>query len=345
MIISKGGLISKLMNFRRKGSLVIDHKTKLCYDEKEVYDKGEYMRTRYSNLNNVSTDKTFQDMRRWQKERRSKVKDLTVNIPQCPNKRIAEVQHNRTHTSYTWIGHSTFLLQLNGVNILTDPVWAKRMGLQKRLTEPGIRLEELPEIDVVVISHGHYDHLDFPTLKKLKGNPQYFVPIGMKSLFKKKGYEKVIELSWWERVEYEGIQIDFVPAQHWTKRSLNDTNTSHWGGWVFQTTSETFYFVGDTGYFPGFQEIGERYSIDTVFMPIGAYEPEWFMAASHISPEDSVQAFLDLKAKQFVPMHYGAYRLADDTGPEALERLMQEWEKRQLPQEQLKVLLIGETVL
>lgn len=303
------------------------------------------MKIRYSNLNHVSNKKTFREMRRWQKERRSKVKDLSKNIPQCPDKRIAELKENRSRTSYTWIGHSTFLLQLNGLNILTDPVWAKRMGFQRRLTEPGIPLEELPDIDVVVISHGHYDHLDFPTLKKLKGNPQYFVPVGLKSLFMRKGYRNVVELSWWESVEYKGIKIHFVPAQHWTRRTLNDMNTSHWGGWIFETPGETFYFVGDTGYFSGFGELAERFTIDIVFMPIGAYEPEWFMADSHISPEDSVKAFIELGAKKFVPMHYGAYRLADDTGPEALDRLLAEWERRELPKEQLNVLRIGETVM
>lgn len=301
------------------------------------------MKNRYTNLNNVTNKKTFKDMRKWQKERRSKVKDLTENIQTCSSKRIDELKENRSRTSYTWVGHSTFLLQLNGLNILTDPVFAKRMGFQKRLTEPGIPLEELPNIDVVVISHGHYDHLDFPTLKKLKGNPQYFVPVGLKSLFLKKGYQHVIEMSWWEKVEYKGIEIHFVPAQHWTRRSINDMNTSHWGGWIFRSSSETFYFVGDTGYFSGFQEIAKRFSVDVVFMPIGAYEPEWFMKDSHISPEDSVKAFIELAASEFVPMHYGAYRLADDTGPEALERLLKEWEKKNLPKEQLRVLLLGET--
>jgi L-ascorbate metabolism protein UlaG (beta-lactamase superfamily) len=301
---------------------------------------------RYSNLDQVTNNKSFKDMRKWQKERRSKIKDLTNNIEQCPTKKVNEIKNNRSQPSYTWIGHSTFLLQLNGLNILTDPVWAKRMGFQKRLTEPGISLAELPEIDIVVISHGHYDHLDFPTLKKLKGNPHYIVPVGLKSLFTRKGYDKVTEMNWWESTEYEGLTIHFVPAQHWTRRSLRDMNTSHWGGWIFQLEGgETYYFVGDTGYFRGFTQIAERFSIDTVFMPIGAYEPEWFMAVSHISPEDSVKAFIELKAKIFVPMHYGAYRLADDTGPEALERLLKEWKKQQLPEEQLKVLLIGETVI
>ncbi|MFD2444778.1 MBL fold metallo-hydrolase [Bacillus sp. CGMCC 1.16607] len=299
---------------------------------------------KYTNLDNITNNKSFKDMRKWQKERRIKVKDLSINIEQCPIKRVEFINGNRSLTSYTWIGHSTFLIQMNGLNILTDPVWAKRMGIQKRLTDPGISLEDLPEIDVVVISHGHYDHLDFPTLKKLKGNPHYFVPIGLKSLFIRKGYKKVTEMSWWDSSEHGEINVHFVPAQHWTRRSLRDMNTSHWGGWIFQTAQETLYFVGDTGYFRGFKQIAERFTIDTVFMPIGAYEPEWFMADSHISPEDSVKAFIELKANNFVPMHYGAYRLADDTGPEALERLYREWEKQQLPKEQLKVLLLGETV-
>ena len=300
---------------------------------------------RYENLDNVISNKSFKDMRQWQKERRTKVKDLSLNIEQCPHKKVNEINGNRNRTSYTWIGHSTFLIQINGVNILTDPVWAKRMGFQKRLTEPGISLSDLPEIDLVVISHGHYDHLDFPTLKKLIGNPRYFVPVGLKALFIRKGYQKVTEMNWWESAEFRGITIHFVPAQHWTRRTLTDMNSSHWGGWIFQSSEETFYFVGDTGYFGGFKQIADRFTIDTVFMPIGAYEPEWFMAAAHISPEDSVKAFLKLKAKFFVPMHYGAYRLADDTGPEALERLYREWEKQQLPDEQLNVLLLGETVM
>ncbi|MGJ7909928.1 MBL fold metallo-hydrolase [Neobacillus sp. LXY-1] len=302
------------------------------------------MMKRYANLDDVSNKKSFKDMMKWNKERRSKVKDLTVNIEQSPDKKMAELLENKTQTSYTWIGHSTFLIQLKGLNILTDPVWASRMGFQKRLTEPGLAIEQLPDIDVVVISHGHYDHLDFPSIRKIKGNPHFFVPAGLKRLFQKKGYQNVTELNWWESVENKGISIDFVPAQHWSRRSLTDMNTSHWGGFVFRSGDETHYFVGDTGYFSGFKQIGERFEIDTVYMPIGAYEPEWFMKDSHINPEDSVKAFLELGAKEFVPMHYGAYRLADDTGPEALERLIKEWDQLQLSKEQLKILLLGETM-
>ncbi|WP_139488528.1 MBL fold metallo-hydrolase [Brevibacillus dissolubilis] len=302
------------------------------------------MRTRYTNLDGIENKKTFQDMYKWRQERKTKVKDLTVHIPHETNRQIERIRQNRQTTSYTWVGHSTFLIQMNGLNILTDPVWANRMGFQKRLTAPGLTFDELPEIDIVVISHGHYDHLDFGSIKRLRGNPTYYVPVGLKSLFQRKGYQQVIEASWWDSIDHGELTLHFVPAQHWTRRTLTDMNTSHWGGWVFQSREETHYFVGDTGYFRGFQEIGARFGLDTVFMPIGAYEPEWFMKVSHINPEDAVKAFLELKAKTFVPMHYGAYRLADDTGPEALERLYAEWNRLQLPKEQLAVMKIGESI-
>lgn len=302
-------------------------------------------RKRYTNYENVSNTKSFTDMRRWSKERREKKKDLSVQIPQCEKKDIQKLVQNREHSSITWIGHSTFLIQVNGVNIVTDPVWAKRMGFQKRLTEPGIPIEELPEIDVVLISHGHYDHLDFGSIKRLKGKPTFYVPIGLRSAFTKRGYKNVIEGNWWDEFSTNDVKFTFVPAQHWTRRGINDTNTSHWGGWIIEDalTNQTIYFVGDTGYFKGFKEIGEKCSVDIVLMPIGAYEPEWFMKDSHINPEDAIKAFLEVKGSLFIPMHYGAYRLADDTGPEALERFLKEWERLKLPNEQLAVLKIGET--
>lgn len=301
-------------------------------------------RKRYENMDRIENNKTFSDMRNWYRERKSKQKDLTVQIPHASKKEVAEIVSNRQAPSITWIGHSTFLIQLKGLNILTDPVWAKRMGAQKRLTEPGMKMSDLPKIDIVLISHGHYDHLDFPTIKKLKGNPTYYVPIGLKSAFVRRGYKNIVEANWWDAFEHEGLRISFVPAQHWTRRTLTDINTSHWGGWIVEEENHSLYFVGDTGYFRGFEEIANRFEIDIVLMPIGAYEPEWFMAVSHINPEDSVKAFLELKGKTFIPMHYGAYRLADDTGPEALKRLMKEWTRQKLDREQLKVLAIGETL-
>ncbi|HWL25679.1 MAG TPA: MBL fold metallo-hydrolase [Ureibacillus sp.] len=302
------------------------------------------MKKRYENLDNVSNMKSMKDLWKWQKERRQKKKDLLQQIPHAEQKQVKRLQANRSHPSITWIGHSTFLLQLNGLNILTDPVWTNRQGIQKRQTEPGILLEDLPEIDVVVISHGHYDHLDFGSIRRLKGKPAFYIPHGLKKAFVRRGYRDIYEANWWDSFQVGEVTLSFVPAQHWTRRTLFDTNTSHWGGWVLQNEKISFYFVGDTGYFRGFQEIAEKFKFQYVLMPIGAYEPEWFMSDSHINPEDAVRAFLEVSGEFFIPMHYGAYRLADDTGPEALERLNQEWERQQLPEEQLKILRIGETL-
>ncbi|MEY8748800.1 MBL fold metallo-hydrolase [Bacillales bacterium AN1005] len=298
---------------------------------------------RYANLDNIDTKKTFNDFRRWQKERRSNKKDLKLKIEQAPIKEVEKLHNNDRSASITWIGHSTFLIQMNGLNMLTDPVWANRMGFQKRLTVPGIPLDDLPAIDVVFISHGHYDHLDYPTLKKLKGNPTYYVPIGLGKAFKKRGLTKVIESNWYDSFQQHDLTFCFVPAQHWTKRTITDTNTSHWGGWIIEGKEHSVYFVGDTGYFRGFKEVAEKFNIQTVLMPIGAYEPEWFMKVSHINPEDSVRAFLELNGSTFIPMHYGTYHLADDTGPEALARLDAEWHRLNVDASQLKKLLIGET--
>jgi L-ascorbate metabolism protein UlaG (beta-lactamase superfamily) len=305
------------------------------------------VRKRYENLDGIENKHSFKALAQWQKERHSKRKDLTAQIPQAKKKVTEELKNNRKKASITWIGHSTFLIQLDGLNILTDPVWAKWQGTQKRLTSPGLKIEDLPEIDVVVISHGHYDHLDFSSIRRLKGNPTYYVPNGLKKLFVKRGYSNTVEAEWWDSFDNQNLKLTFVPAQHWTRRSLFDMNSSHWGGWMFEEvhSGQTIYFVGDTGYFRGFREIAEKVeNINYVLMPIGAYEPEWFMKTSHINPEDAIKAFRELKASTFIPMHYGAYRLADDTGPEALGRLISEWERLNLNRKQLCVLDIGGTI-
>ena len=302
------------------------------------------MGKKYHNLDGVENTKSFSDFRKWMKERKAKKKDMSVSIERLDNPQTEEVSANRSKTSVTWIGHSTFLIQTGGINILTDPVWAERMGMQRRLTKPGMPIRALPEIDAVLISHGHYDHLDFASIRKLKGDPVFYVPEGLGASFRRRGYKNVKEAAWWDVLGKEDVRFTFVPAQHWTRRTLWDTNTSHWGGWVIEHKGHSIYFAGDSGYFRGFKEIGEKMSVDAVLMPIGAYEPEWFMKVSHINPEDAVTAYLDLNAKgPFVPMHYGAFRLADDTGPEALERLLAEWEKRALDPEKLNVMKIGET--
>ncbi|GGJ58492.1 L-ascorbate metabolism protein UlaG (beta-lactamase superfamily) [Anoxybacillus voinovskiensis] len=300
---------------------------------------------RYENLDGVSTKKTFADFRRWQQERKQKKKDLSYNVPHVERPEYTQLHTNQSRPLLAWVGHSTFVMQINGITIVTDPVWALRMGIAKRLTAPGIPIEEMPPVDVVLISHGHYDHLHFASIKKLKGNPCFFVPVGLGCLFRRRGYPHVTEFSWWEEKEYKGSTFTFVPAQHWTRRTLFDMNTSHWGGWVVQATGQpTVYFAGDSGYFRGFREIGDRFAIDYALLPIGAYEPEWFMGPQHTTPEEAVQAFLDCRAKTFIPMHYGTFLLADDTPKEALDRLVAEWQRRQLEPERLTCLKLGEVL-
>ncbi len=305
-----------------------------------------FKRKKYKNLDGIAHDKTFKDMMRWRKERKQKTKNLADIISHTDLKEVDFLKTNLNESTITWIGHSSFLIQINGINILTDPVFAKRMGFQPRLTAPGIDLNELPPIQVVVISHGHYDHLDFPSLRGLKGDPFFLVPMGLKRLFNKKGFYHTEEFNWWDTFSYKALEFIFVPARHWTRRGLFDMNTSHWGGWVIKgfDNIKTIYFVGDTGYFDGFKEIGSKYEINYVLMPIGAYEPEWFMEVSHINPEDAVNAFLELGAAHFIPMHYGTFHLADDTGPEALLRLEKAWIDNRLDSKRLSILKLGETL-
>jgi L-ascorbate metabolism protein UlaG (beta-lactamase superfamily) len=304
-------------------------------------------RKRFANLDNIPMNNTMKHLQQWRKERKAKRKDLTYIIPQAPVLKMEEILSN---PSITWIGHAAFLLRYGGMTIVTDPVWAKKMAFQRRLAEPGIPLEDMPEVDVVLISHGHYDHLDFPTLRALQGDPLILVPEGLKAKFLRKGFRKVEEMSWWQQTVVNGVQFDFVPAQHWTRRTPWDMNRSHWGGWIMQTkklgaaSEPTLYFAGDSGYFRGFKEIGERYKLDYVLMPIGAYEPEWFMSNQHVTPEQAVQAYMDSGGKYFIPMHYGAFYLADDTPKEALDRLNAEWERRKLDPAALKTLIHGETL-
>ncbi|MED1204309.1 MBL fold metallo-hydrolase [Heyndrickxia acidicola] len=300
---------------------------------------------RFENLDRIQTTKPFKEFRQWRKERRSKQKDLSFQVSHIEQPEIEFLQSNNHIPTVTWIGHSTFLLQYKGLNILTDPVWARQMGTDKRLTPPGLSINDLPSIDFVLISHSHYDHLHYSTIKKLPGNPAYLVPSGLAAWFHKKGLDHVHELNWWEQIELSSVQFSFVPAQHWTKRTLFDTNTSHWGGWMLTAEkSPVIYFAGDSGYFRGFSEIGERFTIDYALVPIGAYEPEWFMKEQHVNPEEAVKAFIDTKAKYMIPMHYGTFRLADDTPKEALDRVQNEWTRTGLEPDRLLLAKLGETL-
>lgn len=307
---------------------------------------------RFNNMDNIGTDKTLKQFSQWRSERRNKKKDYSYVIPNVTPD-LDYLNSNREETSITWIGHSTFLIQYGGLNIVTDPVWAQRMGFQRRIGTPGLPINQVPHIDIILISHSHYDHMHVASIRKLYGkDTTILVPVGLKRAMVRKGFSRCHEMEWWEELIIDKVKFTFVPTQHWTRRTPFDTNSSHWGGFVMEEalahpedgSQRTVYFAGDSGYFPGFTEIGSRFDIDITLMPIGAYEPEWFMTSQHVTPEEAIQAFVDLQAKTMIPMHYGTFRLADDTAREALDRLEEERINRGIPEEAIRILLHGETL-
>ncbi len=260
----------------------------------------------------------------------------------------AVLRDNVSRASVTWIGHSSFLIQLGGHSILTDPVWSKKSGVgpfgPTRLVPPGLRLIDLPPIDLVLISHNHYDHLDDVTIRWLGNRPTYLVPARLGSWFQARGGTKVHECNWWEGVDALGLHFDFVPTQHWSRRTPWDMNTTLWGGWILSDGRHKLYFAGDSAYFSGFKMIGERYpGIDVALMPIGAYEPRWFMQSAHVNPEEAGQAFLDVGARIIIPMHWGTFRLSTERMDEPPKRLAAWWEKQGLDPANNWTLAIGET--
>ncbi len=202
-----------------------------------------------------------------------------------------------------------------------------------RVTPVGLAWEALPRVDAVVISHNHYDHLDAPTLRRLPRDTPMFVPAGLGRWFHRRRFTRVTELDWWEAAELDGVRFDFVPAHHWSKRTLTDTCRSLWGGWVLTAPDgHRVHFAGDTGYGHCFSRIGRRYpGIDLTLMPIGAYDPRWWLADVHCDPEEAVRAAQDLGARHMAPMHWGTFVLSAEPVLEPLIRVRAAWEAAGLP--------------
>ncbi len=243
----------------------------------------------------------------------------------------------------TWIGHATFAARLGGQTIVTDPVWSRSLhGVVPRLVAPGVAFEAMPKIDVVLISHNHYDHLDAPTLKRIGPDALYVVPEGNGPLLRRLGLPKVVELDWWQRHTHGELEITCVPARHWSMRMPWDRNDGLWGGFVVAGPEATVYHSGDTGLFDDFAEIGQRCGpIDYAMLPIGAYEPRWFMEPQHMNPDDAVSAFEMLGAKHLVGMHWGTFVLTDEPLAEPPERTEAIWKQRSYDQERLLILPVG----
>lgn len=230
----------------------------------------------------------------------------------------------------TFVNHSTVLMQMNNLNILTDPVWSKRvspfsfMG-PKRYREPGIKLDDLPRIDVVLLTHNHYDHMDIFTLREIykKYRPKIFTPLGNSLYLKKKGISQAIDMDWWGKKSLsKDVNLVCVPAEHFSSRAFSDRNKTLWSGFVLETSRGNIYFSGDTAYGNFVKKISEKYnSFILGFLPAAVWKPVWLMKPVHISPDDAVQMHKDLNIKTTIGIHHGTFKLSDDGQDEGPDRI------------------------
>lgn len=251
-----------------------------------------------------------------------------------------------------WIGHASFLIKRKNLTIITDPVFGNLSFLFQRILPAAYHFDNVPHVDVVLISHNHRDHLDEPSVKALiKKNPKilFLVPSGDKKWFIKRGYTHVREFMWWEEFlltkEDERYQFVFLPTFHWSQRGFFDRNKSLWGSWLIKSSDETIYFGGDTAWGEHFSDISHFYpSIDVALLPIAPCEPHHWMKLSHMNAEEAVEAFLQLNARTFIPMHWGAYWFGTDEFSSPIERLNAYWHKQRevLSTKDLRILKVGE---
>jgi L-ascorbate metabolism protein UlaG (beta-lactamase superfamily) len=285
----------------------------------------------------LTSKKSFSDFLKWRMTSKPVAWPTWVEntvVPRLPE-RI-----DKGEAQLTFINHMTFLIQMRGLNLITDPVFSERASPvqwagPKRVRAPGIALDKLPKIDVVLLSHNHYDHMDLISLKFLSDHhrPLIIVPLGNRKILAPAGISNVVELDWWQTYELTGLnselaKITLVPAQHWSARGLFDRNEALWGGFVTQFESLRIYFAGDTGYGAFFKEVAQRTGpFDASLLPIGAYEPRWFMKDHHMNPDEAVMAHLDIQSDLSFATHFGTFQLTDegiDDPPTALARAMKE---------------------
>jgi L-ascorbate metabolism protein UlaG (beta-lactamase superfamily) len=272
---------------------------------------------RFFNPGSGAGGRSFGDFLRWQRTRQR------VRWPEWVANRATPALPRELHSdqiALTFINHITFLVQFRGLNILTDPVYSQRVSPfrsagPKRVRDPGLAFKDLPPVHLVLISHNHYDHLDIETLLRLQDvhSPRFVTSLGNRAFLREFGIDAVDELDWWTHVEIAGAKVTLTPAQHWSSRRPRNRNRTLWGGFIVQSREQQVYFAGDTGYGGHFRDVRERFgSVDIALLPIGAYEPRWFMRDQHMNPEDAVQAHLDLQPQVSVGTHFGCFQLTDE---------------------------------
>jgi N-acyl-phosphatidylethanolamine-hydrolysing phospholipase D len=285
----------------------------------------------------------FTDLLRWKLGggKRKYDKRAPLDIPVVANDG-AYLRDRGAPDSVTWVGHSTFAVQDGGEVFLADPHFGQRALLPKRKRPPGIPLAAVPDDAFAVLSHNHYDHLDDWSVRHLPAAMPWFVPLGLARFFHDRG-RQAVELDWWQSVRHGRWTLTFLPAQHWSNRFGSPRNATLWGSWLLDSGTRRYYFAGDSGYYHGFREIGRRFApIDVAFLPIGAYEPRWFMRPQHADPEEAYQAFLDLGARTMCSMHWGCFDLTDEPVDLAPKVLAQVLERAGADRERVRTMAVGE---
>jgi len=295
-----------------------------------------------------AVDHSVKDVLRWMRTRKKAAWPVWVEErPQPVPPRKVDAGELRV----TVVNHSTVLIQLSGLNILTDPIWSKRCspvpGLgPKRVRRPAVAFDALPDIDLVLLSHNHYDHMDLPTLRRLRKHfrAPILTGLGNSAYLASRGVSGARDLDWWECTEWEtGLKVTLVPAHHFSARGLGDRNRTLWGGFVLERAGRSVYFAGDTGYGPHFGEIGRRFpDLDVSLLPIGAYEPQWFMGPVHLNPEEAIRAHLDLGTRYSVAIHFGTFQLTDEAFDAPVEALKEGLVQKGVDSSEFLVMAFGE---
>jgi N-acyl-phosphatidylethanolamine-hydrolysing phospholipase D len=300
----------------------------------------------------------FADFLRWVRERRRTPAPVSASAFPAAVPAFARPRALPDEITVTWVGHSSFLLQIGSMNVLLDPVWSERASPvsfagPRRVTAPGVEFGALPPIDLVVLSHDHYDHLDLPTLRRLAAahpRAEWIAPLGAGAWLRARGATVVAELDWWQTVHARGLDITCTPAQHFSGRRPTNRDSTLWCGWVIRAGERAVFFSGDTGRHPEFGAIARRLGpFDAAFLPIGAYDPRWFMGPVHMAPEEAVDAYREIIAGNagrrcvFVAMHWGAFRLTDEPMDEPPRLTRDAWARAELDPDLLWIAARGET--
>jgi N-acyl-phosphatidylethanolamine-hydrolysing phospholipase D len=304
---------------------------------------------------------SLRDVLKWSRERRHRERAPDPPRNSFPTARsdIAHPRGDVDQFTATWVGHSTVLLQFGGKNIITDPVFSQRASPvqwagPRRLTDPSMSIDDLPPIDIVLLSHNHYDHLDKTSVKRiLRANPHavWLAPLRLSRYVRSWGIREIVELDWWGSAVVDGIRVTATPARHFAARGLGDRNKSLWCGFAFEVNGRRAYFAGDTAYHPAFGEIGQRCGpFNFVMIPIGAYDPRWFMKIVHVDAEEGVQVYQDIVTAHphnehplMLALHWGTFRLTDEPIDEPPKRAIARWKEVGLDADRLWIARFGET--